>query len=241
MMNRWLIFTVLTGAIILSLPQSQAAPTSQSSCIQCHEFMGGEMAKPVTQWFGSIHQTQEVSCDVCHGGNPDLELGELKRLLPEEIRDLAKRAMYSQPDFVGAPSGQAQLDLCSNCHPEVVQAYAASIMGQAYLSKKGGPSCAQCHGAHRNTIPQVPGSCKRCHQDTTGFDRLKAIHSISEAQVQQLARIRVEIAGQKVAGKGPLFLGHLESFEIGMVTWGMVLLLFLAAVGLYRLLERRNG
>jgi rieske iron-sulfur protein len=40
MMNRWLIFTALTRAIILFLPQSQAAPASQNSCIQCHEFMG---------------------------------------------------------------------------------------------------------------------------------------------------------------------------------------------------------
>jgi hypothetical protein len=195
------------------------------------------MGRPVAQWYGSVHQIQGITCDLCHGGNSDLKMGDLRGLAPEEIRTLSKRAMYSEPNFVGAPSGQAQFDLCANCHPESTKNYASSIMGQAFLLKKGGPSCAQCHGAHRNVIPQVPESCKGCHQDTTGFERLKAMN-IGEEQVRELARIRIKIAGEKIAGKGPLFQHNLESFETGMVSWGLVLLLFLAAAGLYRLVER---
>jgi hypothetical protein len=221
-----------------SVPDSLATE-GENDCIRCHQFIGGEMGKPVSQWSGSIHQRQGITCDQCHGGNPDLKIGNLRKLGPQEIHEWSKRAMYAIPNFAGAPSGQAQFDLCAICHPESAEVYAASIMGQAYLQAKGGPSCTQCHGAHRNAIPSVPESCKSCHQNTTGFDRVKAM-SVTEVQVRELARLRIQLGVEKIAGKRPLFQGHLESFETGLITWGLVFLLFLAAVGLYRLVERRN-
>jgi hypothetical protein len=238
-MIRVLWGTVLAGWFVFPPAQAFSAPEVTNSCIQCHEFSGGEMGKPVSLWSGSAHQKQGITCDQCHGGNPDLKMSNLRRLSPEDLRALSKKAMYSVPDFVGAPSGQAQFDLCAKCHPDSAKAYAGSIMGQAYLRSKGGPSCTQCHGAHRNVIPPVPESCKSCHKDTTGFDRIPAMN-ITEAQVRQLARIRVQVGEEKVAGKRPLFQRHLESFETGLITWGLVFLLFLAALGLHRVVKRRN-
>jgi Cytochrome c3 len=223
----------------LFLPGAPASPAIDpgNSCLQCHEYIGGEMGKPVSLWYGSIHQDQGITCDQCHGGNPDFKIGDLKKSTPQQVRNWAKGAMYSAPNFVGAPSGQAQFDLCATCHPDSAKVYTASIMGQAYLLKKGGPSCTQCHGAHRNVIPAVPQVCKGCHKDVTGFDRLPAMN-ITEAKVRELAHIRIQVGEEKVAGKGPLFQRHLESFETGLVSWSMVILLFLAAVGLYYLVER---
>lgn len=197
------------------------------------------MGKPVSQWFGSSHQTQGITCDQCHGGNPDLAEGDLRKLSSRQVRALSKRAMYAVPNFVGAPAGQAQFELCATCHPESTEDYAASIMGQAYLLKAGGPSCTTCHGAHRNVIPAVPESCKGCHQDTTGFERVRAMN-ITEVQVRELARIRVQMAEEKVVGERFLFRHHLKSFQTALITWGLVLLLFLAAVGLYRAVKGRR-
>ncbi len=237
---KWCVLLIaLISGLCISFAQAPAAPEPENNCIQCHEYIGGEMGEPVAQWYGSTHQIEGVTCDQCHGGNPDLEIEDLRTISPEAIRNWSKQAMYSEPDFVGAPSGQAQFDLCANCHPESTETYSESLMGQAYLLKKGGPSCTQCHGTHRNVIAPVPESCKSCHQDTTGYDRLEAMN-ITEETVQGLARIRIQIAGKKVAGKGPLFQHHLESFETGIVSWGLVLVLFLAAVGLHRLVERRG-
>jgi hypothetical protein len=238
-MKGCLFAIALSLSFFLSVARVSAASEPQSDCIQCHGFIGGEIGKPVSDWSGSIHQNQGITCDQCHGGNPDLKIGDLRKLTPQELQNWAKRAMYSASDFVGAPSGQAQFDLCAKCHPDSAKTYAGSIMGQAYLRAKGGPSCTQCHGAHRNEIPPVPESCKRCHQNTTGFDRLNAM-DITGVQVRELAHIRIKIGEEKVAGRGPLFQRHLESFETGLVIWGMVLLLFLAAVGLYRVVERRR-
>jgi hypothetical protein len=237
-MRGCLLVGVLSIFLFLSLPQQTMPATRvKNNCIQCHEFIGSEMGKPVSQWYGSIHQTQGINCDQCHGGNPDLEIGDLKSLSQQEIRTLSKRAMYSVPSFVGAPTGQAQFDLCAKCHPESTKIYASSIMGQAYLQGTGGPSCTRCHGPHRNIIPRVPESCRSCHRDTTGFDQFQVMN-ITGAQVRELAQLRVQIAEGKVAGGRPLFKGHLESFQTGIIVWGLVLLLFLSAVGLYRLMER---
>jgi hypothetical protein len=233
----YLSVAVLSIFLFLLMGPGMSASKVKNDCIQCHEFVGNEMGKPVTEWYGSIHQTQGITCDQCHGGNPDLEIGDLKNLSQQEIRILSKRAMYSTPNFVGAPSGQTQFDLCAKCHSEPTKVYASSIMGQSSLQKTGGPSCTRCHGAHRNIIPPVPESCRGCHQDTTGFDRFEAMN-ITDAQVQELARFRIQRAEEKVAGERLLFKGHLESFQTGMIVWGLVVLLFLAAVGLYRIVER---
>ncbi|MBW2146739.1 MAG: hypothetical protein JRG73_14155 [Deltaproteobacteria bacterium] len=235
----YFLVITLSAYICLLFAQASAAPETENNCIQCHEFIRGQMGKPVFQWYGSSHQIEGITCDQCHGGNPDIEIEDFPALSPDALRNLSKRAMYAEPSFVGAPSGQAQFELCATCHPEATETYTASIMGQAFLLKKGGPSCTQCHGAHRNVIPPVPKSCTSCHQDTTGYERLEAMN-ISEETVRELSRIRIQIAGEKVAGKGPLFQQHLESFEAGIVSWGMVLVLFLAAVGLHWLVERRH-
>ncbi len=238
-MKESLFVIALAASLFLSNPEASPAPEPKNNCIQCHESMGDEMREPVSQWYGSIHQTHGITCDLCHGGNPNLEIGDLHNLSHEKIRALAKQAMYAASNFVGAPTGQALFDLCAQCHPQSTTNYAASIMGQAYLLKTGGPSCTRCHGAHRNVIPPVPNSCKSCHRDTTGFDKLQVMN-ISEVQVRELARLRIQVAEQKVAGERYLFQRHLESFQTAVVIWGLVLLLFLAAVGLYRVVERRN-
>jgi hypothetical protein len=106
--------------IFFFLPMSQASagPETKNVCIECHELTGSDMGKPVVEWYGSTHQIQGIACDQCHGGNPDLAIGDLKSLSREEIRLWSKRAMYSAPNFVGAPTGQAQFELCAKCHPE---------------------------------------------------------------------------------------------------------------------------
>jgi hypothetical protein len=237
-----LFLALVIVGISFSQQPAQAVNYKKNACIQCHEFMGGAMGQPVRQWFGSAHQTKGIVCQLCHGGKASIQLPpDLKKLAPEEIRELSKKAMYSRPNFVGAPSGQAQLDVCGRCHRSIVQNYGSSLMGEAYLLKQGGPSCAQCHDAHRFIIPAVPEACKGCHQDTTGFGRIiEDVHIIDKAQVEKLARIRIQIAGEKVAGKGPIFQQHLESFETGLVSWGLVIVLFLVAVGLYQVIERKG-
>jgi len=222
---------------------SWASSTAQENkgyiaCIVCHEFMGGEVGKPVKEWMGSTHQSMGITCAYCHGGDETLKVSGLEKLSPQGIRALARKAMYSQEGFVAKPDPVQMLAMCGQCHEDAVNRYRESIMGQAFLEKRGGPSCTRCHGAHRNIMPEVPKVCSDCHKDVVGFDRIDAMN-VTSSTIDQLYGIRLAEASRKIKGPGEkIFPEELESFEIGFVTWGMVLFLTIVAIVLYRKMEK---
>ncbi len=217
---------------------AEPAEEEYSACIVCHEFMGGEVARPVLEWMGSTHQSMEIFCVYCHGGDKSIRLGSLEKLSPKEIRSLARKAMYSQEDFVANPDPVAMFEICEQCHDEAVSVYRESIMGKTYLERKGGPSCTRCHGAHRNYMPDVPEICKDCHKDIVGFDRIESMN-VTLSTIDRLYEIRLEEASKKIVAVGKdIFPEELDSFEIGFVTWGMILFLVIMSVVLYRTMEK---
>ena len=143
--------------------------------------------------------------------------------------------------FVGSPTGHALFDMCGKCHDGTVARYAASIMGRAYLEGKGGPSCVTCHHAHNNIMPAVPKVCRNCHQDTSGFDRIDPMN-VTRATINELSRIRVALAKKKAKGRRLLFpeFPELDTYQIGLVAFGAVLVLFLIGCLVYAILEKRR-
>jgi|Deesub1362B_J571_1020462.scaffolds.fasta_scaffold05681_4 nitrate/TMAO reductase-like tetraheme cytochrome c subunit len=209
------------------------------NCIICHEWQGGDRALPVIEWRSSTHQIEGITCSSCHGGNPDIKLPDLDRISDQEFRRLSNAAMYDAEDFVGKPVKEDQFELCGNCHYESVEVYKNSIMGEAYLKDKGGPSCVKCHGAHYNKMPEVPESCKDCHSDVSGYDQISAMN-VTEQTIDELYQIRTEMALAKVKGEEvKIFPEELESFQIGFITIGIIFLLLVLAMILYYTLERR--
>lgn len=214
------------------------AQEEYNACILCHEFMGGDVGRPVTEWMGSTHQSMGILCTYCHGGDENLEVDRLEDLNPVEIRDLAKKAMYDQEDFIAEPDPLQMFEICGQCHDDAVAVYRESIMGKAYIEKKGGPSCTRCHGAHRNFMPDVPEICEDCHKDILGFDQIESMN-VTSSTIDRLYEIRLKLASEKIKGGGEtIFPEELDAFEIGFVTWGMVLFLVIVAVILYRTMER---
>jgi hypothetical protein len=146
--------------------------------------------------------------------------------------------MYSQEDFVSNPDPVEMFDMCEQCHDDAVSVYRESIMGRTYLEKKGGPSCTRCHGAHRNYMPDVPEICADCHKDIVGFDQIESMN-VTLSTIDRLYEIRLEEASKKIVAVGKdIFPEELDSFEIGFVTWGMVLFLVIMSVILYRTMEK---
>jgi hypothetical protein len=214
------------------------AQEEYNACIACHEFMGGDVGKPVTEWMGSTHQSMGILCTYCHGGDESLEGDRLEDLTPVEIRDLSNKAMYDQEDFISEPDPLQMFEMCGQCHDDAVSIYRESIMGKAYIERKGGPSCTRCHGAHRNFMPDVPEICEDCHKDLLGFDQIESMN-VTPATIDRLYEIRLRQASAKITGGGEtIFPEELDAFEIGFVTWGMVLFLVIVAVILYRTMER---
>lgn len=230
----WAMVFVLNGA-------SGRAEPGPSACVLCHEFLGAELARPVKEWKGSIHQQNGITCDLCHGGNADVDVENIKQLSGQEFEEKRSQAMSRSLGFVGKPSGKAMFALCGRCHRASVDRYANSIMGKAYLDNKGGPSCVACHNAHHNAMPEVPRVCENCHKDTTGFDQIDPM-DVTESTVKALSGIRIKLAQAKTIGKEPPFIPEfpedLDAFQIGFVAFGAVIVLFGIGHLVYVILEK---
>jgi hypothetical protein len=232
----WAAAFVLYGA-------SGRAEAGPSACVTCHTFLGGELARPVVEWSGSIHQQNGITCDLCHGGDAGVSLGNVRGLTGQAFADMMSRAMSPSRGFIGKPSGKELFTLCARCHRQSVDRYAKSIMGKAYLDQKGGPSCVTCHQAHRNSMPEVPKVCESCHKDTAGFDQIDPM-DVTESTVNALSGIRIKIAQEKTTGKKPPFLpefpSELGAFQIGFFAFGAVIVLFVLGYFVYIALEKRR-
>ncbi len=232
---------VLSWAITIALYGSSGrAELGPSACVTCHELMGAELARPVKEWKGSIHQQNGISCDFCHGGDANVDVGNVRQLSAQEFAEKQTRAMSISHGFVGKPAGKELFAICARCHRASVDRYANSIMGKAYLDKKGGPSCVACHHAHHNTMPEVPRVCESCHKDTAGFDQIDPM-DVTESTVKALSGIRIKLAQEKTLGKEPPFIPEfpedLDAFQIGFVAFGAVIILFGIGYVLYVILE----
>ena len=219
------------------------AAQGPGACVTCHTFLGGELARPVLEWYGSIHQQNGITCDLCHGGDASVDVGNVQNLAGQEFSDRMSRAMSKASGFIGKPAGKAMFDVCARCHRQSVDRYAKSIMGKAYLDEKGGPSCVTCHQAHRNKMPEVPKVCESCHKDTAGFDQIDPMN-VTESTVIALSGIRIKIAQEKTTGKKlpfiPEFPSDLDAFQIGFFAFGAVIVLFIIGFIVYRVLEKRE-
>lgn len=232
----WVVMFVLCGT-------AARAAQGPGACVTCHSFQKGDLARPVLEWNGSIHRQNGITCDFCHGGDASVDVGNVQSLGGEQFADRMSRAMSKEHGFVGKPSGKALFAMCAKCHYQSVARYTKSIMGQAYLGGKGGPSCVTCHQAHRNTMPEVPKVCESCHKDTTGFDQIDPM-DVTESTVNALSGIRIKIAQEKAVGKKPPFIPEfpreLDAFQIGFFAFGAVLVLFILGYVVYLALEKRR-
>lgn len=228
---------------LTTVASTAGARQAPIACITCHNFLGGELAKPVSEWKGSVHQQNGITCDLCHGGDASIKLADISRLSPQQFADVQARAMSKAHGFVGKPSGKALFDVCKQCHGATVDRYAVSIMGKAYLGNKGGPSCVTCHNAHNNVIPSVPKVCKSCHKDTTGFEQIDPMN-VTQSTLSELSRIRIKLAEEKRRGTRPPLIPEfpedLGSFQIGFVAFGAVAVLFIIGYFVYLALEKRK-
>ena len=223
-----------------SAPAAHAV-VARSACIVCHEALGGSLAKPITDWRDSIHFHNSITCDRCHGGNASVAVGNVLQLSGPQFLAIQSAAMSKANGFVGKVSGQELFKMCAKCHSASVGRYKDSIMGKAYLGKKGGPSCVHCHHAHRNVIPEVPQVCSKCHKDTGGFTRIDPMN-VTVAAVARLSKIRIQLAAEKTQGArpalAPRFSGEMSSYKVGLLAFGAIIFLFLLGYVVYVIFEK---
>ena len=76
----WAVAFVLCGT-------AARAAQGPGACVTCHTFLGGELARPIAEWNGSIHQQTGITCDLCHGGDASVDVGNVKELAGQGFAD----------------------------------------------------------------------------------------------------------------------------------------------------------
>ena len=128
--------------------------------------------------------------------------------------------------------------------PPLLARYALPMMLFAYPATASSWHCPHISNtAHNNVIPAVPKVCESCHKDTAGFDQIDAMN-VTEATINQLSKIRIDLAEEKAKGErpplAPAFPEDMDTYQIGLVAFGAVLLLFLIGYLVYVILEKRR-
>lgn len=193
-----------------------AAGPQATSCLQCHgSDMFDETARKMVKNFGTdVHAQVGLSCNDCHGGNPDPKLGQDMqaamdpKFKPNPFRGKPDRAAI--PEFCGACHSSAQYMKRFNpgIRIDQVTEYWTSKHGE--LLKKGDPNvatCIDCHSVHnirRKTQPDSPvypthvaETCSRCHSDA----KKMASYGIP---TDQYARWRVSVHANAMFTKNDL-------------------------------------
>jgi predicted CXXCH cytochrome family protein len=158
---------------------STSAPRAQdveNGCVSCHLELGDEFAETVRSYETDIHAERGLSCQHCHGGQP-------------QTMDMDE-AMDPANGFVGTPAnGRALVMMCASCHSNAeymhdfdpglridqLEEYRSSVHGKR-LFGDGDPNvatCVSCHGVHgiravrdpRSVVypTRIADTCSSCH------------------------------------------------------------------------------
>jgi len=164
-----LIFPLVIG---IGFHFSPAAGPSQASgdllknnsCVACHSQLTNppELASRFLDWRASGHAAREVSCDKCHGGDPD-------------SKDLNKahRGVLPSSDSQSRLSASNVTQTCGSCHKAIAKSFVESVHYQRLINSGMGPSCTSCHGHMASSVrrsgPQGEELCTYCHNAVDGL------------------------------------------------------------------------
>jgi predicted CXXCH cytochrome family protein len=145
-----------------------------STCVDCHQALGGRSEQVVSDWQMSIHAERDVICADCHGGDPNA--------------DTVNESMSPDAGYIGAPDRTEIPEVCGSCHADVtlmrqydlptdqLAKYRESIHGQRLAEGDTKvATCYDCHDEHatyetndlRSHVYRlnVPALCAGCHAD----------------------------------------------------------------------------
>jgi cytochrome c554/c'-like protein len=177
---------LLLSILLLLAPSTQA---HTNRCVDCHfsHITQADEAARFGAWSHSSHARAGVSCDRCHGGDP------------EGKTPWAAHRGVLRPDDPRSAVHHANLtETCGACHPREQRAFRTTN----HAKRAAGPvlvtaACTTCHGTMSARIPgprDVEGQCRVCHPGTRSFaDRaLTARRQVEQLQSLHLQMVQAE-------------------------------------------------
>ncbi len=156
-------------------PWASRPRIEQTVCIDCHtsDLMKADYRDIPAQWRTSVHYQNGVSCQDCHGGDPND----------------AARSMTPEAGFVGVPKPKEVPQFCGKCHLGIRDNYLDSAHGKALMTTGRAPNCVLCHGSHKVQKASIdiinPKLCGVCHS----YDRARTIKAALLLTEQKINKI----------------------------------------------------
>lgn len=177
MLARWSAGVMLRIALVLLL-FTLASAQKKSSCIECHARLDDpKLSAPAKLFDDDIHRARGLSCNDCHGGDPNADTKEGAK--DPRKGYLGKPKTLDIPAYCGKCHSDASLMKRFNPSLRVDQEreYYTSVHGK--LLKSGETrvaTCISCHSVHGIRAitdplssvypPNVAETCAKCHAST---------------------------------------------------------------------------
>ncbi len=134
--------------------QPAPVPKSGNYCVECHKNLKGPQGAVVGDWIKSTHGKSGQNCNICHGGNADIN-----------DKGIAKGKIFF---YIGKPKLKETTNVCGRggCHESLIFRFKKGPHYRSLLSK-GEPGCVTCHGSHltQRNLTRITGDkkCGSCH------------------------------------------------------------------------------
>jgi hypothetical protein len=171
-----------------------------SCSLECHEDLIRKKASDnFQQWSDSGHSSYFVTCDECHGGNPDIntEVGAHSEM--KNITD-PQSPIY----FKNIP------ETCGKCHIQELEHFKNTMHYQRLRAESRAPSCVTCHQPHSFKVlkaSELTPLCSVCHNAKDQIaaanvpkDATLALEKANELQ-DEISTVRNSISEAKANGK----------------------------------------
>jgi len=169
-------WTYVSSVALMLLLCVVAQAQKKSSCIECHiKLEDTRLSEPAKLFDNDIHKSRGLSCNDCHGGDPNADT-------KEAAKDPAK-------GFLGKPKTLDIPAYCGKCHSDAnlmkrfnpslrvdqEREYYTSVHGKLLKEKNEArvATCISCHSVHGIRSPSDPLSsvypsnvaetCSKCH------------------------------------------------------------------------------
>jgi len=171
-----------------------------SCSFECHEDVIRKTASDnFQQWSESDHSKYYVTCDDCHGGNPDASDEATSHASMKGINDV-NSTIY----FKNIP------DTCGKCHAEEMDHFKNTMHYQRLKAESRAPSCITCHKTHTFKIlkaSELTALCSVCHNQKDNIaiasvpkDAKLALDKQTEFQ-EELLKAKLSLSEAKASGK----------------------------------------
>jgi formate-dependent nitrite reductase cytochrome c552 subunit len=179
--------------------QNSTLAAQGNSCVDCHSRPEVEnaTAKNYSDWKGSVHEENGVTCEACHRGDP-----------ASAAKEVAHQAVFRSGDprskvyFKNVPA------TCGSCHKEEFNQFRKSLHFIRLETSESGPNCVTCHGARATRIvtpPEMANLCTICHNKRLGIRVEMPSLAHSTLMLMNQTKVFVEVIDDymgKVPAKG---------------------------------------